>query len=283
VPTLALNLAPANAQVPNGFYQFALAPEDEARAAARRAIADGARTAVALVPIDATSDRPIRILTAFRDEFESRGGRLLESSVYEPRAVEFSPEITALLNINDRQRRNTALETALQVPLAFEPRPRRDVDAVFLSAYPGPGRTLRAELADQLISVPIYSTADIFDDPTAGPGNDLNGIVFADMPVVIAPDAEAAGLRRQLEQFWPDRDRQVRFFGMGFDAFGLVRMLYAGGIEAAPLEGMSGNLRLDGFGRVRRDLPSARFNRGRPVQLETAAAPDTNPLVGTRR
>jgi hypothetical protein len=33
---------------------------------------------------------------------------------------------------------------------------------------------------------------------------------------------------------------------------------------------------------VRRGLPTARFSRGRPVQLETAAAPDATPLAGTR-
>jgi outer membrane PBP1 activator LpoA protein len=282
VPTLALNLAPAESQVPSAFYQFSLAPEDEARAAARRAIADGARTAVALVPIDAASDRPIRILTAFRDEFEALGGRLLESRAYEPQANQFSPEITDLFNINDSERRHAALESALGTQLDFVPRPRRDVDAIFLSAFPGPGRTLRAELAAHTIGVPIYSTSDIFLDPAAGPDNDLNDIVFADMPVVIAPNDAAAGLRRQIEQFWPDRNGQVRYFGMGFDAYELVRMLYSDGVQAGPLEGMSGDLHFDAYNRVRRGLPTARFSRGRPVQLETAAAPDATPLAGTR-
>lgn len=283
IPTLALNVLPAETPLPAGFYQFALAPEDEARAAARRAIADGARTAVALVPIDAVSDRPIRILTAFRDEFEAHGGRLLESYRYEPLARDYSPEIIDLFNINESTRRNDALRSALGIPMEFVPRPRKDVDAIFVSADPGPGRTLRAELAANGIGVPIYSTADIFRDPTAGPDNDLNDIVFADMPVVIAPNAEAASLRRQIQQFWPERDGQIRFFGMGFDAYNLVRMLYSGGIQAGALEGMSGSLRLDPHGRVWRDLPTARFSRGRPVQLEPAAPPAASELLGTRR
>jgi outer membrane PBP1 activator LpoA protein len=103
------------------------------------------------------------------------------------------------------------------------------------------------------------------------------------MPLVIAPGDDAARLKRQITQFWPQRDGQMRFFGMGFDAYNLVRLLYGGGIEAGPLEGMSGSLRLDAYGRVWRDLPTARFSRGRPVQLEPAAPPAASQLLGTRR
>ena len=92
---------------------------------------------------------------------------------------------------------------------------------------------------------------------------------------------QGAALRRQIEQFGPERDGQMRFFGMGFDAYNLVRLLYSG--EAGALEGMSGTLRLDAYGRVWRDLPTARFSRGRPVQLEAAAPPVASQLLGTRR
>src|SRR5690606_16531655 len=54
VPTLALNFVDTDATFVTGFWQFALAPEDETRAIARRAYADGARTALALVPLDTT-------------------------------------------------------------------------------------------------------------------------------------------------------------------------------------------------------------------------------------
>ena len=50
VPTLALNFATNDTTFLSSFYQFALAPEDEARAIAAAAIASGAKTAIAFVP-----------------------------------------------------------------------------------------------------------------------------------------------------------------------------------------------------------------------------------------
>ncbi len=46
-PLLALNFLAADAAAPAGFFQFALSPEDEARLAARRALDEGRRRAVA--------------------------------------------------------------------------------------------------------------------------------------------------------------------------------------------------------------------------------------------
>ena len=40
-PILALNFLPADRPAPEGFYQFALSPEDEARQVARRMVAEG--------------------------------------------------------------------------------------------------------------------------------------------------------------------------------------------------------------------------------------------------
>ena len=50
MPTLALNFATNDTTFLSSFYQFALAPEDEARTIARAAIAAGAKTAIAFVP-----------------------------------------------------------------------------------------------------------------------------------------------------------------------------------------------------------------------------------------
>src|SRR5690606_16373874 len=50
VPVLALNFLPDEATAPDGFYQFALSPEDEAQQVARRVVADGHLRGVALVP-----------------------------------------------------------------------------------------------------------------------------------------------------------------------------------------------------------------------------------------
>ena len=62
VPVLTLNYVPDDTLAPPGLYQFALAPEDEARSAAERALADGHIHAVALVP---NNDWGRRVLSSF--------------------------------------------------------------------------------------------------------------------------------------------------------------------------------------------------------------------------
>ena len=89
VPTLALNFAQRRPFL-RSFYQFALSPEDEARAiaadggsAARRPRSRSSRATTAA----AHDSRP------FRTEFESRGGRLLDCAGYDRGSQEFSQPI----------------------------------------------------------------------------------------------------------------------------------------------------------------------------------------------
>ena len=72
-PILALNFLPPSQPAPNGFYQFALSPEDEARLAARRILADGHKNGIAIVP---SGDWGTRVLAAFKQELEAGGGGL---------------------------------------------------------------------------------------------------------------------------------------------------------------------------------------------------------------
>ena len=56
---------------PHNFYQFALLPEDEARIVARRLVADGKLTGVAIVPDGEWGNR---VAAAFADELTHLGG-----------------------------------------------------------------------------------------------------------------------------------------------------------------------------------------------------------------
>ena len=77
--TLALNFLPDGVQVPDRFYQYALSPEDEARLAARRIVADGRTSGVALAP---QSDWGRRVQAAFAEEFAAAGGQLVDQADY---------------------------------------------------------------------------------------------------------------------------------------------------------------------------------------------------------
>ena len=268
VPTLALNFAQVETAFSGSFYQFALSPTDEARVVAQYAAAAGATTAVALVPSTA---RGYELRDIFRAEFEAHGGTLLDFIGYDTNAQDFSGPITTLFNINRSVQRHRRLAANLGVPVQFEPRRRQDVDAIFLAADSRMGRFLMPQLrVNSVGDIPTYATSDIYQPGGTARYNDLNGVLFADAPAVLAPDQAAAAMRSEMQVYWPQRDGQVRFYGMGFDAYQLVGALYEGGASAWPLVGMSGDLRLAADGKIHRTLPLGQFRDGRPVALEVA-------------
>jgi uncharacterized protein len=271
IPTLALNFTQRDLGFMPGFFQFALAPEDEARAIARHALASGARNAAALVPITPGNDRADRILAEFRNELEARGGRLLVFDRYEPTASDFSAQVTALLNINRSHQRRTRLQANLGTQLQFEPRLRQDVDFILLVTDARTGRLLAPQLRfHDAGNIPTYAISDVYEPGERASESDLNGILFADLPWVLAPDSESAALKRELESYWPQRSAGAltRFYALGHDAYRLVAPLYDWTGGFAPIAGMSGRLVVDGSGRIRRELPVAQFRNGRPVAID---------------
>ncbi len=282
VPTLALGYATNDTSVLRGFYQFALAPEDEARAVAAAAIAAGAKTAVAFVPSNL-----YRIADAFRVAFEEAGGTLLDSYPYEPTLQDFSAPTAAVLNVTRSRQRHQRLAANLGVPVQFpEARRRQDVDMIFVVvADPGTGRLIASQLRFYGAGdIPVYTNAEIFNPGSTARDNDLNGFIFADTPALVSPDREAEALRADLQAYWPARASLARYYGMGFDTYDLIASLYGNDGTAWSLRGLSGDLSLDAQGRVRRVLPLARFQSGRPVALDASSLQpiDASGLIGER-
>jgi outer membrane PBP1 activator LpoA protein len=271
VPTLALNYATKQGTFLRSFYQFALAPEDEARTIAATAAAAGAKAALAFVPANA---RGYQIRDTFRAEFESRGGQLVDSSSYDPALQDFSQPIAALLNVTRSNQRYRRLAANLGEALQFEPRRRRDIDMIFIVADAPTARLLVPQLRFYSAGdIPTYATADIFDPASTRRDADLNGLLFADAPSVVAPDEVTTNLENEWRSFWPERAGQLKLYGMGIDAYNLIGSLFNGDGRAWPIRGLSGDLSLDDQGRVHRTLPVAEFRNGRPVPIDRPPAP----------
>lgn len=291
VPTLALNYSTNDTTFLRSFYQFALAPEDEARAIAAAAIAAGAKTAVAFVP---STQRGYEIRDNFRAAFEQAGGKLLDWYGYEAGLRDFSAPTAALLNVTRSRQRYQRLAANLGVPVQFpEARRRQDVDMIFVFAdEPTPARLLASQLRFYGAGeIPVYATAlvydaaaQVFDASGQARDSDLNGFIFADTPALLTPDATARELLADVRSFWAQRGVDPRFYGMGYDAYNLVSFLYANDGVPWTMRGLSGDLSLDAQGRVRRVLPLAQFRNGRPVALDTSSLPpiDTRGLTGRR-
>jgi outer membrane PBP1 activator LpoA protein len=251
-PTLlALNFLPTEAgAVPAGLLQFGLSPEDEARAIARRASAAGQRRAVALVP---AGDWGQRVLRAFREEFEAGGGTLLASRPVQGR--DQSAAIRAVLGIDASRARHQRLQSLLGSSLVFQPRRRGDVDVLFLPGQPTQVRQLRAQLKfESAGDIPFCSTADAWDGRADG---DLEGMVFPDMPWMVAPAADGvAALRTQSQAAWGDLRGRGRLFALGHDAWLVQEALRTGRLAAGrgEITGVTGALALDDQRRVRRAL-----------------------------
>ncbi|MDR6678820.1 penicillin-binding protein activator [Pseudomonas oryzihabitans] len=248
INTLALNYGDGQGAQPPQLFQFGLAAEDEARDAARRAWADGKRSAGALVP---QGDWGTRVLAAFQDEWQKLGGRLVAAErIGQP--VEIANRISSLLQM------------------------RQGMDFIFLAATPAQARQINPILAYQNArDLPVYATSNLnsgVNEP--GVNQDLNGIMFCETPWLLD---SSNPLRAKITAQWPQAATSIgRLYAMGADAYLLA--LHLQQLKALPnseLPGLSGDLSVAADQRVVRDLPWAVFRNGvaQPLPASSASLP----------
>jgi outer membrane PBP1 activator LpoA protein len=244
--TLALNFLPDGVQVPDRFYQFALSPEDEARLAARRIAADGRLSGVTLAP---QSDWGRRVQAAFAEEFAAAGGRIVDQADFVASTADFNDTLRRLLRTTGQRGSS----------------PRPDAQFIFVAAQPVHGRLIRTQLRFNYASaLPTYAISDIFDPSGAG-NQDLDGVIFPDMPWVLDPMGAAGGARDAADRAFPGRGGQLtRLYAFGYDAFRLMGALPGRqGSSHGVVAGATGRLTVDAYGRVRRELDWAQIVDGR--------------------
>ena len=249
-------------------FQFSLDPEEEARQAAHRIIADGRTRGLALLPNNEWGQRLYR---SFESELRALGGNVVGVKYYDTSARDFTDPIARLLLIDESRTRANALASTLGQRFEFEPRRRSDAQFIFLGAFPAQGRSLRPALRFYLgDDLPVYATSDIFETDAQG-NSDIDGVIFPDMPWVISPDAVSTDLRTALTRYWPARARgRGRLYAFGFDAYRIIPLLKAGRFgKQNAIPGMTGVLSVDEHGKIKRELDWARVSDGKPVPLGT--------------
>lgn len=257
-PLLALNTLPTGVQPVSGMYQFALAPEDEAVAAADYAISQGLERALVMVPEGEWGER---VAAAFTKALEQRGGTVLETVTYDAQGTDFSAPISALLNLNASNQRARQLRNTLKRSIRTEPQRRQDVEVVFVGAFPRAARLIRPQLRFfDAIDVPVIATSHAYSGFPNQADKDLDGVQIVDMPWLLR-DVPGHGLSRQeLQQLRETAAQHPRLYAFGIDAYLLVRYLpLLRQHPAESLEGHSGVLNLDSQGQVRRRLFPALF------------------------
>ncbi len=208
---------------------------------------------------------------------------MADSQSYAPGATDFREPVQHLLQYKETPKeplaQNSKLPREKRLPKATR---REDVDMIFLAAQPAAARQLRPLLqfyhAD---NVPVYATSHVYGArPEPDKDEDLDGIVFGDMPWVLLETTGQQSLRAALLDQAPAAFAQyTRLYALGVDAYHLLAELER--LRQSPDErfaGESGTLSLDGAGRIHRRLVWARFVRGEAVVPEAAL-----PAAGTLR
>jgi outer membrane PBP1 activator LpoA protein len=203
------------------------------------------------------------------------GGELVARGVYNPAESDYTGVIQQVLRLSESRDRHARLSSALGLKLEFEPRRRGDIGFIFVAAQAAQSRLIRPQLRFHYAGdLPMYATSDAFE-PDATANLDLDGMMFPDMPWMIAGDPISEELRAAVQEAWPARaNRRGRLYAFGFDAYRLIPSLrnHLQG-QAAAIAGMSGRLVIGIDGRIRRDLDWAEIRDGRPRMLATGAAP----------
>jgi len=267
-PLLALNFLPTDRPAPERFYQFALSPEDDARAVARYIGASGRRNGVVIVP---EGDWGNRVAAAFDEELRAAGGLVLGQSTFNTADRDYGASIMQVLRTDNSRARQQRVQATIGQKLEFEPRRRADIQFIFApSNLPTPARLLRPQLRFHLAGdIPTYTLGDAYEPhPTAN--EEIDGVMFPDMPWMLGDSGLSTEVRSAAVQAFGDSAaRRGRLFAFGYDAMRLAGSLQRG----APInpDGLTGSLSMDAQGRVRRSLDWVRIKSGMPVPLETAA------------
>ena len=266
-----------------GLYHFTLAPEAEARQAAEQAWIGGFTKAVVFTREDAWGERVYR---AFAGEWERLGGILLDRRVLPPDAAEVGEPIAAVLGISRSHRRARDLRGVIGRRVEHEPHRRQDIDFIFMAAFPADARQFMPQLAfHHGGELPVYATSHVWSgvpDPTSD--RDLDGVVFGDMPWMVAPSGSDRLLRDRIAAALGERgSRLPRLHAFGADAYRLaIGLRRITGDRLASLDGHTGRLSAGEDHRIARRLTWTRFAGGAPAPHEPDGAgvePSESPAV----
>lgn len=272
VPTLALNRIEDVGAVANleNLFQFGLPPEDEAIAVAENAWSFGYRRALTMAPIDPWGQR---VLEAFSTRFRALGGTIQASERFQDDGPAYAPAVARVLGVDESRDRARQLESMLGVNLEFRPRPRDDVDFLFIAARPVEARQLMPQVRYYgAQNLPVLATSHVFSGRDADRVDpDLDGLHFVDMPWLLHRYETRAS--RSFDRGFDTRHAaRRRLFALGADAYLLATE--ANRLRATPnadLAGLSGRLSVRPDGVVRREpawgsFPSTRDGAPEPGQ-----------------
>jgi uncharacterized protein len=252
VPTLALNFAELPVLPPKGSLQFALLPEEEAVAAANYMWEHGLKHVSMLSSSD---DFGKRAADGFAARFQALGGTIVGAASYPASGNNYSDAVRKAVGVGESMERIAMVRSIVGIPFSAEPTRRYDHEGLFLAARPQQGRSLVPQIrvfdADEW---PIVATSHVYGAMSAASlDNDLNGVVFCEVPWVLGTTDATIPKRSQVSSLPSSIGSGGRLFAFGIDAYRLAPYLSA--LENSPgvaVPGATGQLSADQNGSIRR-------------------------------
>jgi outer membrane PBP1 activator LpoA protein len=241
VPVIALNTPDTHAKRQHdNFFKFSLSPEEEATQVAEHALAQGYQRALVITP-DGTWGKGIK--NSFTRQWQSQGGEVADSLLINNK-LNLSEAIKNLLQFKQVDNEDLEEEARRQR--------REDFDMIFLVAPPALARQIYPLLRFyNAENVPVFATSLVYSGAPSRSDRDLNGIYFADMPILFD------------QRTTQPKAEQKRLQAFGQDAFLLSQQLNQL-LYGNSLSGQTGRLFIDPSLHVRRQLTWAQFKNGEP-------------------
>ncbi|GAA0200349.1 penicillin-binding protein activator [Kangiella japonica] len=266
IPTLALNRLDQS-YLPSNFFQFGLPIEDEARQIARHAIQQGQNRAFI---INADSSLGKRAVEAFTDEFQQLGGFVVKTAnISHNQNVKAA--VMAMLGADQAEKRAKDLQNFLNVPIEASGQGSATADFIFMISKVDKARIIKPYLNYYYAyNLPVYSTSTIYEGRTSPTrDNDLDGISFTDAPWMLGSTESINNSRQKMNQLVPNATNSLaRFFALGHDAYLVIPELKQFTEDTHhSVQGLSGHLSMDSYGRIVRQLSWGKFKGGKVIPL----------------
>jgi outer membrane PBP1 activator LpoA protein len=263
LPTLFLNkVKKTHHKTP--IFQFDLSVESEAIQAAKRAIEKGYRKALIFIK---KSTLGLRAQKAFKMHFERLGGEVIAIHQYND-IKQLNHKIENMLHVAKSENRKKTLEKTLGRNITYTIRRRKDADVLFLFSNAKNARRIKPFINFYFaIDLPVITTSRIFSGlHHTKKENDLNGIEFLDIPLYLSQQNKALMMRNHLlsSNRYLFKNNHGRLFSLGFDAYQIASQLPI--LQAFPAfhwDGLSGEINVDSFGIIHRQLTWAKFKNGK--------------------